>query len=70
MLAQFDDERLLIVRKLLDSDTIAALTEVDDSLIASDRAKFRQRRNGVECSLARVPANQGLISQFQVTACR
>jgi len=43
---QFDDEGYLILRGVLDSDTIAGLTEAGDRLISSDRTANRQRSNG------------------------
>lgn len=45
---QFDDEGYLIVRNVLDSDTINELIEVSDRLMASDRREKRQRNpNGL-----------------------
>ena len=44
----FDDNGYLIVRNVLDSDTIDKLIEVSDRLIASDRQEKRQRNaNGL-----------------------
>ncbi len=43
---QFDDEGYLIVRNVLDSDTIERLTEVSDRLISSDQRENRQQSNG------------------------
>ena len=42
---QFDDEGYLIVRNVLDSDTIAELIEVSDQLMASDRRENRQHNS-------------------------
>ena len=43
---QFDDEGYLIMRGAIDSDTVSALIEAGDRLIASDRELNRQRRPG------------------------
>ena len=43
---QFDVEGYLIIRGALDSETVSALIEAGDRLIASDRLDNRQRSNG------------------------
>ena len=43
---QFNDEGYLVMRDALDSETISALIEAGDRLIASDRQVNRQRRPG------------------------
>jgi len=43
---QFDEEGYLIVRNVLDSETISQLIEASDRLIASDRRENRQQSNG------------------------
>ena len=43
---QFDDEGYLIVRNVLDADTIETLIEASDRLIDSDRRDNRQQSNG------------------------
>ncbi len=43
---QFDEEGYLIVRGALHSETVAALLEAGDRLVASDRVENRQRSNG------------------------
>ncbi len=43
---QFDEEGYLILRGALDSDTVSALIEAGDRLLASDREQNRQRRPG------------------------
>ena len=42
---QFDDKGYLIVRNVLDSDTIEELIEVSDRLMASDRRENRQHNS-------------------------
>ena len=42
---QFDDKGYLIVRNVLDSDTINELIEVSDQLMASDRRENRQHNS-------------------------
>lgn len=43
---QFDDEGYLILRRALDSESVAGLIEAGDRLIASDRKANRQRSHG------------------------
>ena len=43
---QFDEEGYLVMREAIDSDTVSALIEAGDRLIASDRVVNRQRRPG------------------------
>ncbi|MCY3865049.1 MAG: phytanoyl-CoA dioxygenase family protein [Chloroflexi bacterium] len=43
---QFDEEGYLIMREAIDSETVSALIEAGDRLIASDRQLNRQRRPG------------------------
>ena len=43
---QFDEEGYLIIRGALDSETVSALIEAGDRLVASDRELNRQRRPG------------------------
>ncbi len=43
---QFDEEGFLILRSVLDQETVASLTVAGDRLIASDRLQNRQRSNG------------------------
>lgn len=43
---QFDEEGYLIMREAIDSETVSALIEAGDRLIASDRELNRQRRPG------------------------
>ncbi len=43
---QFDEEGYLIMRGAIDSETVSALIEAGDRLIASDRELNRQRRPG------------------------
>ena len=42
---QFDDKGYLIVRNVLDADTIDELIEVSDQLMASDRRENRQHNS-------------------------
>ena len=42
---QFDEQGFLIIRNVLESDAISAITEASDRLIASDQTENRQRTN-------------------------